>query len=269
MRTGFVAIRNICGAQTLARAMHRRRMNPDLQGRAVFVELLPPPVSDAPANAPGPDAHLATIGTEHGDVPLNASGMRSAKRVLDVVVAAALLALTLPLLLLLAVAIRLETRGPALFRQTRLGLHGKPFAILKLRTMRCAEDGMDVVQACRNDPRVTRLGRLLRTASLDELPQLFNVLKGEMSLVGPRPHAVAHDRHYARLIPHYARRQTVKPGLTGLAQIRGHRGETATLQAMAARIACDLHYVRNASFVLDLRILLVTPLALLRARNAF
>lgn len=192
-----------------------------------------------------------------------------AKRLIDIALAGAGLALSLPLLLVLAVWIKLDSRGPALFRQTRLGRFGTPFVILKLRTMSCAENGATVVQARRQDPRVTRIGRFLRSASLDELPQLINVLMGDMSLVGPRPHAVAHDRHYAPLIPDYDRRQSVKPGLTGLAQVNGQRGETASLAAMATRVAFDLAYVRDASLALDLAILLRTPLAILKARNAY
>jgi exopolysaccharide biosynthesis polyprenyl glycosylphosphotransferase len=191
------------------------------------------------------------------------------KRLIDMMFAAVTLVFALPLLLLLAILIKCDTAGPALFRQTRLGLNGKPFEVLKLRTMTVQENGVSVAQAHRDDPRVTRIGRFLRAASLDELPQLINVLKGEMSLVGPRPHAVAHDRHFGRVIPGYAGRQAVKPGITGWAQVNGARGETATIQAMETRVALDLWYVRHADLALDLRILLRTPVEVLKARNAY
>jgi putative colanic acid biosysnthesis UDP-glucose lipid carrier transferase len=192
-----------------------------------------------------------------------------AKRTFDVALALPLLVATAPLLLAAAIAIRLESRGPAIFRQWRLGLNGKPFRILKLRTLTVIEDGNAIRQVTRNDSRLTRAGRLLRKLSVDELPQLLNVIRGEMSLVGPRPHAIAHDRYYAPLIEGYALRQSVKPGITGWAQIHGFRGETATLDEMRRRVGFDLWYVRRAGFVLDLRILLATPGAVLRGRNAW
>jgi lipopolysaccharide/colanic/teichoic acid biosynthesis glycosyltransferase len=191
------------------------------------------------------------------------------KRALDLSVALALLVATAPLLLALALWIRLDSKGPALFRQTRLGLGGKPFAILKFRTMTVLEDGERVVQAAPGDARITRAGCLLRAASLDELPQLFNVIRGEMSLVGPRPHAVAHDALYSRLIPDYDGRQAVKPGVTGWAQVNGYRGGTPTVDLMQRRVAHDLWYARHASLALDLVILARTPIEILRARNAY
>lgn len=191
-----------------------------------------------------------------------------AKRAFDLAIAVPLLAALLPLLALLALLIRIESKGPALFRQKRLGCDGVPFEILKLRSMTVQEDGAHIVQASRGDARITRLGRVLRALSLDELPQLFNVVKGEMSLIGPRPHAIAHDLHYAKLIAGYGRRQEVKPGLTGWAQVNGHRGPTPTLDAMVRRVAFDLAYVHEASFALDAAILLRTPLVLLSRRNA-
>jgi len=196
-------------------------------------------------------------------------GPRVAKRLLDVSFAGILLVLLAPLLLGAAVTIRLESHGPALFRQWRLGLNGRPFRVLKLRTLTIVEDGDAITQVTRNDPRVTRPGRFLRKLSLDELPQLINVLCGEMSLVGPRPHAIAHDHYYAERIENYALRQTVKPGLTGWAQIHGLRGETATLEDMRRRVAFDLWYVRRAGLLLDLRILFATPFAVLSGRNAW
>ncbi|HUO92774.1 MAG TPA: exopolysaccharide biosynthesis polyprenyl glycosylphosphotransferase [Rhizomicrobium sp.] len=194
---------------------------------------------------------------------------RPAKRVLDLVVTVPLLVLLSPLLAVIALAVRLDSKGPVFFRQTRTGLRGRPFMILKFRSMTVLEDGDTVVQASKDDARITRVGRILRKTSLDELPQLFNVLKGEMSLVGPRPHAIAHDRHYGALIEHYAFRQRVKPGITGWAQISGHRGETPTLETMQVRVHHDVWYAQRANVSLDLRILLATPFAILGQRNAY
>ena len=176
------------------------------------------------------------------------------KAALDRVMAMALLIVLAPLMLLIALVVRLDSPGPALFRQQRGGRGGVPFEILKFRTMRMGAERAPL-PAGRGDGRVTRFGRFLRRTSLDELPQLLNVLKGEMSLVGPRPHAVAHDRLYAQLLPGYAARYRVRPGLTGLAQVEGLRGEPVNLAAMAARLERDLAYVAGWSLGLDLRIL--------------
>jgi putative colanic acid biosynthesis UDP-glucose lipid carrier transferase len=166
----------------------------------------------------------------------------------------ALLALA-PLLLLLALLIRLDSSGPVLFRQTRTGLNGRVFRIYKFRTMRVLEDGPEVRQATQGDARVTPVGRLLRRTHLDELPQLLNVLWGDMALVGPRPHALAHDEFYSRAIPAYRLRFQVKPGMTGWAQVNGARGETPTLDHMQRRVDLDLAYVQHKSVALDLLIL--------------
>ena len=190
------------------------------------------------------------------------------KRAIDLTAAAILLLILWPILLLTAILIRLDSIGPVFFRQTRLGLRGRPFHILKFRTMSVLEDGGHIVQATHNDPRITRVGRILRKISIDELPQLINVLRGEMSLVGPRPHARAHDEYYAQRIANYTLRQQAKPGITGWAQINGFRGETPTVHSMRKRILCDIWYVRNFSLLLDLKILLLTPVELLRQRNA-
>lgn len=197
-------------------------------------------------------------------------GQRSAavKRAIDFTAAATLLLILLPLLLITAIVIQLDSTGPVFFRQTRLGLWGRPFHILKFRTMSVLEDGEHIVQATHNDPRVTRVGGLLRKTSIDELPQLINVLRGEMSLVGPRPHARAHDEYYAQRIANYTLRQLVRPGITGWAQVNGFRGETPTVNAMRKRILCDIWYVRNFGLLLDLKILLCTPFELLCQRNA-
>lgn len=183
---------------------------------------------------------------------------RGAKRAVDLLVATTGLALVSPLLALVMLLVRLESPGPALFRQTRRGVDGRPFTILKLRTMRVMEDGLSVTQARRRDPRVTRLGAWLRRTSADELPQFWNVILGEMSIVGPRPHAIAHDDHYGAAIDRYADRQHVKPGMTGLAQVRGLRGETPDIAAMRARIEHDLIYIGTWSLLLDLRIMALT-----------
>jgi exopolysaccharide biosynthesis polyprenyl glycosylphosphotransferase len=193
---------------------------------------------------------------------------RSLKRVIDAVAAGAALLILLPLFLSVALLIRLDSRGPILFRQTRVGLNGSKFVILKFRTMSVLEDGPEIRQATKNDDRVTRIGRWLRATSIDELPQLLNVLAGEMSLVGPRPHAVAHDVQYRSLIAGYARRHDVKPGITGWAQVRGFRGETPSLELMARRVEHDLWYVEHWSFWLDCKIVLQTGTALMRPQNA-
>jgi undecaprenyl-phosphate galactose phosphotransferase/putative colanic acid biosynthesis UDP-glucose lipid carrier transferase len=165
--------------------------------------------------------------------------------------------------------IKLESRGPLIFRQQRKGFNGREFPILKFRTMKVLENGRAIPQARRNDARVTRVGRMLRATSIDELPQLINVLRGHMSLVGPRPHAVAHDDEYTELIANYAFRQHVRPGLTGWAQVNGLRGETSRLELMERRLNCDLWYIRNWSFWLDQKILVLTCFEVVRGRNAY
>jgi putative colanic acid biosynthesis UDP-glucose lipid carrier transferase len=195
------------------------------------------------------------------------SGQRL-KRLLDLAIAVPALLLLAPLLVAIALWIALDSTGPVLFRQTRRGLGGMPFTIVKFRTMNVLENGASVMQAIENDPRVTHAGRTLRKASLDELPQLLNVIKGEMSLVGPRPHALAHDDYYGARIEDYALRQSVKPGITGWAQVNGSRGETPTLESMQRRVLLDVWYARNANAALDFEILLRTPFEVLRQRNA-
>ncbi len=194
---------------------------------------------------------------------------KSIKRVLDLFVASLLVVLLAPFFLVIATLIRLDSAGPVFFLQSRMGRGGRPFSIIKFRTMRVLENGDTVVQASRNDARVTRVGRVLRRTSIDELPQLFNVLRGDMSLVGPRPHALAHDRYYGALIADYAQRWRVRPGITGWAQINGSRGATPTLESMRARIAFDIWYVRNASLATDLAILLRTPFEIVHQRGAW
>ncbi len=194
---------------------------------------------------------------------------RGAKRLLDVAVAATALVLLAPLLVVAAIAVKLESKGPVIFRQRRHGFNGQSFEIYKLRTMTVLEDGAAVVQATEKDPRVTRVGRFLRASSIDELPQLLNVLQGHMSMVGPRPHALVHDYEYGRMIANYAFRHHVKPGITGWAQVHGYRGGTPRLELMERRITFDLWYIDNWSLLLDIVIIVRTFFELIRPRNAY
>lgn len=172
----------------------------------------------------------------------------------DRIVAGFILMTLAPLLLIVAIAIVSNSRGPILFRQLRTGFGGKRFNIYKFRSMYVQENGPNIRQATKLDPRVTAVGHVLRKTSIDELPQLFNVIRGEMALVGPRPHALAHDEYYSRRIPAYIMRYAVKPGLTGWAQVNGSRGETPTIEHMQRRIALDLWYIENRSLLIDLSI---------------
>lgn len=191
------------------------------------------------------------------------------KRAMDILVAGGALLFFAPLLALVAVLIKLESPGPVLFRQARGGLNGQSFTIFKFRSMRCQENGDKVVQAKRDDDRITAIGRILRKTSVDELPQLLNVLRGDMSIVGPRPHAIAHDEHYGALIPNYHLRFRTRPGLTGLAQIKGLRGGTSAVEAMAARVDADNDYIERWTLGGDVKILLMTVPHLLMAENAY
>ena len=195
-----------------------------------------------------------------------ASGL--VKRAADIVLSASMLALVAPLLVLLAGLVKLTSPGPAIFRQRRYGLDGEEIVVYKLRTMTVTEDGDAIRQCGRQDSRVTRLGAFLRRTSLDELPQLVNVLQGRMSLVGPRPHAVAHNELYRKLIKGYMQRHKVRPGLTGWAQIHGLRGETQSVEKMQARIDYDLDYLRSWSLRLDLYIIAKTAWIVLKGENA-
>lgn len=186
----------------------------------------------------------------------------------DFVLGGLLMVVALPILAVVAVAVRLDSPGPVFFRQRRKGLNQQVFEVLKFRTMRVMEDGPSVRQATKGDPRITRVGRFLRRSSLDELPQLVNVLRGEMSLVGPRPHALAHDEHFGDLLARYPNRHQVKPGITGLAQVKGLRGETETTDKMEARLVEDLAYVESWSLGLDMKILMMTGVQVLGGRNA-
>ena len=183
---------------------------------------------------------------------------RAAKRAMDTSISLFALAVIAPLLICTSLAIKMDSAGPVVFRQRRNGFNQKKFVIYKFRTMSVLEDGNRVVQAQRHDDRITRVGRFLRRTSIDELPQLFNVLRGEMSLVGPRPHALAHDHEYTELIDDYCMRHHVKPGITGWAQVNGFRGETPRREQMQKRVELDLWYINNRSLLLDLRILFRT-----------
>ena len=206
---------------------------------------------------------------EVADLPL--SGWRGVlKALVDKVIAAVAVVLLSPILLAIAFAIKLESRGSVLFRQERYGFNNEVINVYKFRTMyqhRPAEAG--VPQATRNDPRVTRVGRFLRRTSLDELPQLINVLQGNMAIVGPRPHAVEHNLQYSQLIPGYYSRHRVKPGITGWAQVKGYRGETSTVDQMQARIDCDCYYIENWSPWFDLKIMALTMWTVMRGSNAY
>jgi putative colanic acid biosynthesis UDP-glucose lipid carrier transferase len=191
------------------------------------------------------------------------------KRSMDVVVAAGALVLLAPLLLAIALAVKLSSPGPAIFRQRRYGLDGREIVVYKFRTMTVTEDGPQIRQATKGDARVTRIGKMLRRYSLDELPQLVNVLQGRMSLIGPRPHAVAHNEEYRKLIKGYMIRHKVLPGITGLAQINGCRGETTSLQDMQQRINFDLEYLRRWSIGLDVQILLKTGIQVFIDKKAY
>ena len=191
------------------------------------------------------------------DTPLNGINMVF-KRMEDVVVSSIILLLISPVLCTIAVIVKVTSPGPVIFRQIRYGMDGKPIRVWKFRSMTVMENDTKVIQATKNDVRVTKVGKFLRRTSLDELPQFFNVLFGQMSVVGPRPHAVSHNEQYRSLIQGYMLRHKVKPGITGLAQINGWRGETDTLEKMEKRIEYDLMYIRSWSVWLDLKIIFLT-----------
>ena len=190
------------------------------------------------------------------------------KRASDIVLALVIQVMLLPLMLLIAAAVKLSSPGPVIFRQRRYGLYGEEIIVYKFRSMTVTDDGPVVVQAKQNDARVTRVGAFLRRSSLDELPQFINVLQGRMSIVGPRPHAVAHNEQYRKLIKGYMLRHKVKPGITGWAQVNGLRGETDTLDKMEARVHYDLDYLRKWSLWLDVWIILKTVQVVLKRENA-
>lgn len=194
---------------------------------------------------------------------------RAIKRAFDIAAAIAGLIVISPLFVILPLAIKLDSRGPVLFRQTRHGYNNETIRVLKFRSMTVTEDGDNFKQVTRHDPRVTRLGRFMRHTNIDELPQLFNVLIGDMSLVGPRPHATSQNETFAQLISSFSRRHNVKPGITGWAQVHGYRGETDTLEKMQRRVEHDLYYIDNWSFLLDLKIIVMTLFSKKVYWNAF
>jgi Undecaprenyl-phosphate glucose phosphotransferase len=200
--------------------------------------------------------------------PLSERGL-FLKGLMDWLVSCLAVATLLPLFLILAVAIKLDSKGPAFFRQRRHGFNHEVIRVFKFRTMSVLEDGDVIKQATAVDQRVTPIGRLLRRTSLDELPQLFNVLRGEMSLVGPRPHAIAHNEYYRGLIEHYSTRHRVRPGITGWAQVHGYRGETRNPDHMRNRVNFDIQYIDNWSLTMDLKILFMTLRMILSSRNAY
>jgi undecaprenyl-phosphate glucose phosphotransferase len=200
--------------------------------------------------------------------PLSATE-RVVKRLLDLIFAILAMTFFIPVFGFTALAIKLDGSGPVIFRQNRKGFNGRQFVMFKFRTMTVQENGEAVAQAVRNDPRVTGIGRLLRAASIDELPQLVNVLRGEMSLVGPRPHALAHDNYFEKVLEDYAYRHHVKPGMTGWAQVHGLRGATPTVDVISKRVRMDLWYINNWSLWLDIQILIKTFFEVLRKRNAY
>lgn len=208
------------------------------------------------------------IGFELQSAPLGL-GARWAKRAVDLIVATTAILFLSPMMLLAVAAIWLETGPPILFCQDRRGFGGVPFKILKFRSMTVIENGADIPQAKRQDARITAVGQILRRKSIDELPQLFNVLKGEMSIVGPRPHAMAHDDYYDRFIEHYAFRHHVKPGITGWAQVNGLRGATETPELMQSRVEHDLWYINHWSIWLDAKIIFLTALKVFFDDNAY
>lgn len=191
------------------------------------------------------------------------------KRALDIAVASMALAFLLPVFVIVAALIKLESKGGALFLQRRTGLNGKIFLIYKFRSMRVAEDGDKVVQAKQNDDRVTMVGRFIRKTSIDELPQLLNVLKGDMSLVGPRPHALAHDGEFAIKVPTYQGRFQARPGLTGLAAIRGYRGEIKSHACIEGRVNADNEYIESWSIWSDVMIMAKTVPMIFKDKNAY
>ena len=191
------------------------------------------------------------------------------KRISDLVLASIILVLIAPLLIAIAIGVKLSSPGPVIFKQRRNGLDGEEITVWKFRSMTAQDNGPVVRQATRDDPRITRFGAFIRRTSLDELPQFFNVLQGRMSIVGPRPHAVAHNEAYRSMIKAYMVRHKVKPGITGWAQVNGHRGETDTLDKMKARVEYDLEYLRNWSLGLDLQIIVRTIRLVFFDRQAY
>jgi len=247
---------------------------PELSGLLSELRVLPLPVNLVPAGQMSElfklPAHTigetVTIELQRGPRSLFE---RTVKRVSDFVIASIALVALMPLFTMTAIAIKLDSPGPVIFRQRRRGFNGRPFQILKFRTMSVMEDGENIVQAAPNDARITLIGSWLRRTSIDELPQLINVLQGNMSAVGPRPHAMAHDNEFDKIVGNYAYRHHVKPGLTGWAQVHGYRGQTPTVWDVEQRVKLDLWYIDNWTLALDLKILFMTTTELLFGENAY
>ena len=241
---------------------------------AAALSELPSSIHLLPLAAMGllPTARLGELGTrvtiELISRPLSLID-RAMKRAFDITVAVVSLLLLSPLLLIIAAAIKLDSPGPVLFRQTRHGYNNNPIQVFKFRSMTVIEDGDAFKQATKSDPRVTRIGQMLRRVNADELPQLFNVFLGDMSIVGPRPHPIALNEQYQGRIPPFRRRHNIKPGITGWAQINGFRGETDTLEKMQQRVEYDLYYIDNWSFLFDIQILVLTLLSSKAYSNAY
>lgn len=247
---------------------------PELNSLLAELRVLPLPVNLVPV---GPMSDLfklsshtigdaVTIELQRGPRTLPE---RFVKRVFDLVVASVAVLLLMPLFVMTAIAIKIDSPGPVIFRQRRRGFNGRQFHILKFRTMSVVEDGETIVAAKVNDHRVTRVGNWLRRTSIDELPQLFNVLQGTMSIVGPRPHAVAHDTQFDKQVSKYAYRHHVNPGLTGWAQVNGYRGELRSVADIEQRVKYDLWYIDSWSLALDFKIVLMTIVEIVRGENAY
>lgn len=203
------------------------------------------------------------------DTPLNNTTAKLLKRIEDVILSSIILILISPILLIISISIKLTSPGPVIFKQKRYGINGQEIKVYKFRSMTTQDNGNFVKQATKNDSRITPLGAFLRKTSLDELPQFVNVLQGKMSIVGPRPHAVAHNEEYRELVPKYMQRHLVKPGITGWAQVNGWRGETDTLEKMEKRIEYDLHYINDWSLWLDIKIIILTIFKGFINKNAY
>lgn len=203
------------------------------------------------------------------DTPLSSTSAQLLKRLEDIVISSLILILISPVIAALAIGVKLSSHGPIIFKQKRYGLNGKEIKVYKFRSMTTMDNGNIIHQAQKNDPRITKLGAFIRRTSLDELPQFINVIQGRMSIVGPRPHACAHNEEYRGLVPKYMQRHLVKPGITGWAQINGWRGETDTLEKMEKRIEYDLHYINNWSLWLDIKIIILTAFKGFINKNAY
>jgi polysaccharide biosynthesis protein PslA len=272
---------SLAAAVAKARALHIEDVviftdwskGPQIQEVVAAFQALPVGIHLGASNVIGPfsDARISRFATTPAvslTAPPLGTGQRALKRSLDFVLASLGLVLLAPVFAVVAAAVKLNSPGPVFFRQRRRGYNHREFRIWKFRTMTTMEDGTSIQQAKPNDARVTFIGRLLRRTSIDELPQLLNVLAGDMSLVGPRPHAIAHDELYEVRIPEYARRSNVRPGITGWAQINGYRGQTKTDDDMRGRVDHDLYYIDNWSILLDIYIIAMTVLSPKTFRNA-